>query len=132
MLELFTRVGARVPLYATGVGKVSLAGMTEENILAYLERVWRSRCTPITLVAEDALRADLTKTCMHGYGVDNEEMEEGIRCVAAPIFHHNGDVAAVLSIPGAAIRSPPDRLEEMGRIVRYRALAVSRTLGFDP
>lgn len=132
MLQLFTRVGARVPLYATGVGKVLLAGMSDEDLSLYLSRVARSKYTSKTITDEDALRGNLTQIRRCGYAVDNEEREEGIRCVAAPVHHHDGSVAAVISVSGAAIRIPPERLEELGRIVRYRALAVSRALGFNP
>lgn len=132
MLQLFTRVGARVPLYATGSGKVLLAEMSDGDFSAYLKRVPLARHTERTLTTEDGLRSELAQTRKCGYAVDNEEMEAGIRCVAAPVYHHNGSVAAVISVSGAAIRISPDSLEEFGRIVSYRALTVSRALGFDP
>lgn len=62
--------------------------------------------------------------------MDDEEMEEGVRCVAAPVYNHSGGVAAAVSVSGAAVRIPPERFAEIGRIVRYRALAISRALGF--
>jgi DNA-binding IclR family transcriptional regulator len=132
MLQLFTRVGARVPLYATGVGKVLLAQMSVEELDAYLGRNALARHTAKTLTSAEALRARLDRTRQCGYAVDDEEMEAGIRCVASPVYRHDRSVAAVLSLSGAAIRISPERLEELGRIVSYRALAVSRALGFDP
>lgn len=132
MLQLFTRVGARVPLYATGAGKVFLAQMADRDLASYLGRVTLSRHTAKTFTAEEALRGDLAKCRRCGHAVDDEEMEAGIRCVAAPVYHHDGTVAAVISVSGAAIRISPARLEELGRIVSYRALTVSRALGFDP
>ncbi|MCE5281290.1 MAG: IclR family transcriptional regulator [Deltaproteobacteria bacterium] len=132
MLQLFTRVGARVPLYSTGGGKVLLGGMTDAEIGSYLKRSNRTRHTDRTLVEAEALKTELAAVRRLGYAVDDEEMEEGIRCVAVPVYKHDGTVAAALSLSGAAIRIRRERMEELARIVLYRALSVSRALGFKP
>jgi len=132
MLQLFTRVGARVPLYSTGGGKVLLGGMTDAEIGSYVKRTNRIRHTDRTIVEAEALKTELAAVRRLGYAVDDEEMEEGIRCVAVPVYRHDGTVAAALSLSGAAIRIRRERMEELARIVLYRALSVSRALGFKP
>lgn len=132
MLQLFTRVGARLPLYSTGGGKIFLAALPENELESYLERVPRTRYTSGTLVQEGALRLDLADIRRQGYAMDNEEMAEGIRCVAAPVFHHDGRIAAAVSVSGASIRISTERLKDLGGIVRRRAGTISRVLGFDP
>ena len=66
------------------------------------------------------------------YSIDNEEMEEGVRCVAALIFDHQGKPAASVSITGAAMRVTPDRIKLFGNLVNNCALTMSRQLGYNP
>ena len=132
MLQLFTRPGARVPLYATGVGKLFLSTMQESELDAYLERSNITPFTPYTLVEKDKIVNDLERIRSQGYSVDNEEMEEGVRCVAALIFDHQGKPAAAVSITGAAMRVTPDRIKRFGNLVNSCAAAISGQLGFNP
>jgi len=132
MLQLFTRPGARVPLYATGVGKLFLSKMNESEFEAYLERSNLTPFTPYTLVEKDKIIKDLERVRSQGYSVDNEEMEEGVRCVAALIFDHQRKPAASVSITGAAMRVTPDRIKLFGNLVNNCALTISRQLGYNP
>ena len=132
ILQLFTRPGARVPLYATGVGKLFLSWMAKSELDAYLERSNRTPYTPYTLVEKDKIISDLERIRKQGYPVDNEEMEEGVRCVAALIFDHQGKPAASVSITGAAMRVTPDKIKLFGKLINNCAAAISRQLGFNP
>jgi len=132
MLQLFTQPGARVPLYATGVGKLFLSQMQDSELDAYLQRSKPSPYTPHTLVQKAKLVNDLQKIRSRGYSVDNQEMEEGVRCVTALIFDHQGKPAASVSITGAAMRITPDRVEKFGTLAKSRAAAISSKLGFNP
>ena len=85
-----------------------------------------------TLVERDRIINDLQKIRSRGYSVDNQEMEEGVRCVAALIFGHQGKPAASVSITGAAMRVTPDRIEQFGTLVKACAAAISSQLGFNP
>jgi DNA-binding IclR family transcriptional regulator len=132
MLQLFTRPGARVPLYATGVGKLFLSQMPDDELDAYLQRSNPTAYTSHTLVKRDTLITDLQKIRSRGYSVDNQEMEEGVRCVAALVFDHQGKPAASVSVSGAAMRVTPDRIEQFGTRVKACATAISSQLGFNP
>jgi DNA-binding IclR family transcriptional regulator len=132
ILQLFTRPGARVPLYATGVGKLFLSKMEKAELDAYLKRSNITPFTPYTLVEKNKIISDLEQIRSQGYSVDNEEMEEGVRCVAALIFDHQGKPTASVSITGAAMRVKPDRIKHFGNLVNNCALAISRQLGFNP
>lgn len=132
ILQLFTRPGARVPLYATGVGKLFLSKMAKAELDAYLERSNITPFTPRTLVEKDKIIKDLERIRSKGYSVDNEEMEEGVRCVAALIFDHQGKPAASVSITGAAMRVTPDRIKPFGNLVHTCALNISHQLGYNP
>jgi DNA-binding IclR family transcriptional regulator len=130
MLQLFTRPGARVPLYATGVGKLFLSRMTASELELYLQQADLTPFTRHTVTEKDEIIQELNRIRTRGFAVDNEEMEEGVRCVAALIFDHQGQPAASVSITGAAMRVTPDRVESFGEQIKACALAISRKLGF--
>ena len=132
MLQLFTRPGARVPLYATGVGKMFLSRLSASELANYLKRVDLKSFTRHTLTEKDKIIEELNRIRTRGFAVDNEEMEAGVRCVAALIFDHQGQPAASVSITGAAMRVTPDRVENFGAIIKACALTISRELGFNP
>ena len=132
ILQLFTRPGARVPLYATGVGKLFLSKMENAELHAYLERSEITPFTPYTLVEKDKIIKNLEHIRNQGYSVDNEEMEEGVCCVAALVYDHQGQPAAAISITGAAMRVTGDRIKSFGKLVSACAAAISRQLGFNP
>ena len=132
MLQLFTRPGARVPLYATGVGKMFLSQMSELNLDEYLKRTRPTHHTSSTLVERDKILGELSLIRAQGFSVDNEEMEKGVRCVATLIFDHIGQPVAAVSISGASIRITPDRIESLGELIKSCASAISSELGFNP
>ncbi len=127
MLQSFTRLGARVPLYTTGVGKMFLSQWPAEDVDHYLSRTKRPSHTSHTLSESTDLRDELRRIRELGYAIDNEEMEEGVRCVAALIFDHSGHAAAAISISGAVLRIPMSRIDELGEIITSYAQGHIRT-----
>ncbi|WP_243358820.1 IclR family transcriptional regulator [Fundidesulfovibrio terrae] len=132
MLRMFTRVGARVALYCSGVGKAFLAAGSDEAALDYLAGVEAVRHTPRTIVAPEALLDELARIRRHGYAVDDEEMEEGVRCVAALILRASGEPAGAMSLSGPSARLTPERLPELGLTLARAAEAISAELGWRP
>lgn len=132
MLQLFTRPGARVPLYATGVGKLFLSRMSSADLDAYLQRVDLIPFTRHTVIEREQITEELKLIRTRGFAVDNEEMEAGVRCVAALINDYDGRPAASVSITGAAMRVTPDRVEHFGELIKSCALTISHELGFNP
>ncbi|MEW6668139.1 MAG: IclR family transcriptional regulator [Thermodesulfobacteriota bacterium] len=130
MLQLFTKPGARVPLYCTGVGKAFLSRWSDDEVRLYLARIELRRGTPKTLADPGRILEELARIRRQGFSVDNEEMEEGVRCVAALIYNHKGEVEAAVSISGAAMRITPAQVRAYAKSVQSCALAVSRILGF--
>jgi DNA-binding IclR family transcriptional regulator len=130
MLKIFTRLGTRVPLYSTGVGKMLLSQWSKPELDLYLKRTQLIPFTPNTLISRTQILKELDKISARGFAVDNQEMEEGVRYVAALVFNHKRQVAAAVSISGAAMRITPDRIENFGEKVKQCALDISRDLGF--
>jgi len=131
MLQLFTKPGARVPLYATAVGKMFLSRMSQTELTAYLERTQLTLNTPYTRIEPGKIIEDLNQVRLQGYALDDEEMEEGVRCVAALIYNHNRQPAAAISISGASMRVTPARVSHFGELTKTCASAISRELGFN-
>jgi IclR family KDG regulon transcriptional repressor len=131
LLQLFTQAGARVSLYATGVGKLFLSEMSKQELDSYLERVTLTPRTLHTLIEPRALRKELSRIRSQGFAVDNEEFEVGVRCVAAPLLNHLGEHVGAISISGAVVRITADRIEQFGGMVKRSASVISRDLGFS-
>lgn len=131
LLQLFTRPGARVHLYNTGVGKLFLSRMSDEELGEYLARNRLTARTRHTITDEESLRRELETIRIRGFSVDNEEFEEGVRCVASLVFDHSRRPVAAISISGAVVRITPDHIPRFGQLVRKAALSISRKLGYE-
>jgi DNA-binding IclR family transcriptional regulator len=131
MLKIFTRLGTRVPLYSTGVGKMLMSRWSKPELESYLKRTKLISHTPNTLISRAKILQELDRISERGFAVDNEEMEEGVRCVAALVFDHRQQVVAAVSISGAAMRITPDRIEDFGAKVKKCAYDISHDLGFQ-
>lgn len=130
MLPMFTRIGARMPLYCSGVGKAYLAVQDEHFVQAYCRDVPRQRQTSHTIVDEAALLEAIRRSGQQGYAVDDEEMEYGVRCVAALIRQSSRVVMGALSISGPAARISQEKMTQLGIQVRRAAGELSAGLGF--
>ena len=123
-MPIGSRVGGRMPAYATATGKVFLAFGPPE----YLRRVLDEglvRITPRTTVVPALLRQELEQTVRRGYGINREEIEVGVSAVAAPVFDHRERVIAAISITGYAHRLD---LERLAPALRTAARSLSREL----
>jgi DNA-binding IclR family transcriptional regulator len=129
MLQLFTRLGARVPLYSTGVGKAMMSDWSDREVDEYLARTPLRGFTGHTITNPEEIRVELEKIRKQGFSVDNEEMEEGVRCVAALISDHSGRCVGAVSLSGAAMRVTPARLTEFAKAVTACAQAISSDVG---
>jgi DNA-binding IclR family transcriptional regulator len=99
-----SRVGGRAPAYCTGVGKVLLAYQPEDKIRTTYLKGELISFTPRTITSVERLLVEFSKIRANGYALDQEEHEIGVACVAAPIFDHNGILAAI------SLSGPYDRI----------------------
>jgi DNA-binding IclR family transcriptional regulator len=130
MLRMFTRVGARVPLYCSGVGKAYLAAQDEAKALEYFMAQPKTRHTDRTIVDQDLFLRELATIRAQGYAVDNEEMEAGVRCAAALIRQFKGQVAGAMSISGPSARLTLEKIAEMGLALKHVASSISAEMGY--
>lgn len=127
--SMFTRLGARAPLYCTGVGKVFLAGMEPSDAKRAAESSGWKRFTRQTLTSWDALEAELETIRRQGFAVDREEREEGVSCVAAPVRDFSGRVCAAISVSGPSTRIQ-QHISSVAEQICETADELSKSLGF--
>lgn len=124
-----TRIGTRVPAYATSCGKIILAYKTEDFLNTYFQSLTSMhQFTEKTISSPEKLRSELVKARTLGYAVDNEEIESGLICVGAPIIGMDHSVLAAVSIAGPAFRMH-EELDTMIQKVKLTAANISRLLG---
>src|SRR5690625_2242651 len=99
-LRMTDSIGSRSPVHATGLGKAIISHNEEKVIEELLNEVEIKPYTKNTLLNKKAILTDLKKTKERGYALDDEEIVEGARCIAAPIFEINGRVVGAVSISG--------------------------------
>lgn len=129
MMRSFARLGARVPMHCSGVGKALLSALSAVDLTRVLARHGLAAMTPRTLTDEAALRADLEAIRVRGYAVDDEEHAVGLRCVAAVVFNEHGDPACAISLAGPMARMTDARMPQLGELVRETAGRVMAEIG---
>lgn len=98
------RIGHIAPLHCTGVGKIFLLEYTPQRLEQYIAVKGLPRYTRHTITEREQLMRELEAIRANGYSLDNEECEEGSRCVAAPIRDYTGKIVAGLSVSGPVAR----------------------------
>jgi len=113
-VRLTSVVGGRNPAASTAVGKVLLSGLltTEADVVAWLDGVPIETRTPRTITTPAGFAAELRRTRERGYGVDDQESDPGVNCLAVPV-HLDGSPTPVgaISVSGLAFRTPLAVLE---------------------
>jgi DNA-binding IclR family transcriptional regulator len=125
-MQVVRTVGGKAPLHLTSVGKLFLAQDDPQRVRAYATRTGLAGHTRNSLTELPALERELAAVRAHGFARDNEELELGVRCMAAGIYDDQGKLTA-----GLSISAPADRLEE-GWLEHLRSTAaeISSALGW--
>ena len=138
VVRLFTAVGNRTPLHATGAGKALLANLPAPRRDALLERLDLRGYTARTIVDRAALRRTLDEVREKGYALDDEEYDEGVRCVAVAVLATPGrepaagGPVAALSISAPASRLTRQRCAELAPLLRRTATELADALRDQP
>lgn len=125
-MQVVRAIGGRAPLHLTSVGKLFLAADDPQKVRNYATRTGLSGHTKNSLTQLPALERELTKVRLAAYANDNEELELGVRCMAAGIYDDQGKLVA-----GLSISAPAGRMDEawLGKL-KATAREISENLGF--
>ncbi|MCD6527911.1 MAG: IclR family transcriptional regulator [Desulfuromonas sp.] len=129
-VRVVSRVGSRLPAYCTAAGKVHLANLSDEEMDSFLPKDLQT-FTSTTHATRDALKADLKLVVENGYAMDNEELDPGVRCIAAPIRDYTRRIVGAISLSGPSMRFTTERMEkELTPLVIDAAATLSTRLGY--
>lgn len=134
-LEMRSRVGARMPVASTGLGKAMMLGQPPETWQGfYADAKVFAAAHPDRpgMRSFAALSEDIVASRMRGWTYDLEENEQGIRCIGAPVRDGTGKVIGSVSVASAVTFMPEDRMEKLGPAVLRTADEISRSLGWRP
>jgi DNA-binding IclR family transcriptional regulator len=126
-MQVVRAIGGRAPLHLTSVGKLFLAADDPQRLRAYATRTGLQGHTKNSITELATLERELSRVRQYGQASDNEELELGVRCMAAGIYDDQDKLIA-----GLSISSPSSRMEDswMPRL-KETAKAISKTLGFS-
>jgi DNA-binding IclR family transcriptional regulator len=124
-MQVVRAIGGHAPLHLTSVGKLFLAADDPQRIRAYATRTGLQGHTKNSLTSLEALERELGKVRQYGQASDNEELELGVRCMAAGIYDDQNKLVA-----GLSISAPSGRLED-GWLPKLKETAkhISEALG---
>ena len=129
IMSVTISVGTRFPAYATSMGRVLLAGLADEEVDATLARADLRRLTARTVTSVEALREEIERVRRSGYAIVDEELEVGLRSIAAPIRDGAGTVTAAVNLSAQASRTTvADMKRRLLPALRETARAIERDL----
>jgi IclR family pca regulon transcriptional regulator len=123
-------LGSRLPAYPTSMGRVLLAGLSDEDLGRYLAATSFDQLTPHTVTDPTRLRDIVQEVRENGYSLVDQELEEGVRSIAAPIKNGKGETIAAMNVSCHASRIDVDRmLDEFRPKLFDTATAISDRVG---
>jgi len=133
IMSITINVGTRDPAFATSLGRVLLAGQSDEVLVGYLGSAELPAMTPRTLADPAALRAELVKVRRKGFALVDQELEDGLRAIAAPLRDGEGRVVAAVNLAVHASRWTLEaiRKELLPRLLQTAA-AIDEKLAAEP
>ncbi|MBV7273674.1 IclR family transcriptional regulator [Clostridiaceae bacterium UIB06] len=129
-IQMTSKIGAKLPAYCTGTGKVLLASILDEELEKKIREFKFEKKTECTITDSNELIEELRKTRAQGYGEDVEECEIGLVCYAAPIKDINGKTVAAISISGPTARMKQNK-ESLICSIKEISEELSKTMGYS-
>lgn len=124
-------IGRRTPLHCTAAGKVLLAHLPDDERSVRLALPLLTY-TSKTVTNGDILEDNLSQVRLQGYAIVHEEFEEGFSGIAAPIFNHEGQVVAAVSVSGPTYRMGPGTVENFINFLQETSQTISAEMGYNP
>lgn len=131
MVRVFSLIGKRAPLHATGVGKIMMSDKSWFEVQEILEETGIPKITKFTIDSMEEMKDELETIRARGYAYDNEECELGAFCVAAPVRDYTGRVIASMSVSMPTNRFSKATKEKLIGEVLKQSRALSNKLGYE-
>jgi len=130
MLNIVSEVGAKLPMHCTGLGKVMLAHRKSTEAKSIIEKHGLQSKTSRTINEVKTLEREMKSILRQGYAIDDGEIMDNLRCVAAPIYDRYGNVDYAISVAGSAGELQGDRLDFVRKELLQTAEVISFKMGF--
>ncbi len=127
---IYSQVGKLAPMYCTGIGKAVFANLPESERDFLLSNQIRRALTINTKIDEAIISEELQRVLIQGYAVDDQEVELGLRCIAAPIFDGHRKVVAAISVSSSTAMLHEENMDEIAQEVKQVAFEISKQLGY--
>ncbi|MCL2894041.1 IclR family transcriptional regulator [Brenneria tiliae] len=127
----FSRIGRRLPVHATAIGKVLLAFNPQNEIDALLQDYEFTQRTPNTIVDRETYLQALESVRQNGYALDNQENEQGVRCISVPIWNHARRTIAAISMSTLTNRVSDAEFNDYIVLLKAASKELSRRLGYE-
>ena len=131
-IRMISYVGKRAPLHCTGLGKVLLANLPLQDRDKIIDRIELSRLTKNTITDKVKLCEELDMIKEKGFALDEEENENDVRCIAAPIRDYKGKVIAAISVSSPAYRLNKTKQDYIKEALINASQDISSCIGFIP
>jgi DNA-binding IclR family transcriptional regulator len=131
MLQTLQRIGRIAPMHATGVGKLHLLNYSEDQLLELKQKYGFPQYTTHTITNLDALKKELAIVRKQGYAMDNEECEDGVRCIAIPVRDHSTRVVAGISLSAPVTRLDKNKIADIIQYLRELSVEASKEMGWE-
>lgn len=127
---LYSKIGKRIPLHCSSVGKALIAFREQEEVQKILHGYSYSKQTEFTITDDADFLLELEKVRQQGYAIDNQENEPGVRCIAVPIRNHENQVIAAISLSTLIARIDETQLKEFVVLLKQTGSELSEQMGY--
>jgi IclR family KDG regulon transcriptional repressor len=132
VLRMHVTVGGKAPVHCSSLGKAILAFLPEKEVDKIVLKHGLKAYTRNTITRRSELKTELAEIRTGGLAIDNQEIEDGLKCIGAAVRDSSGRVVAAVSIAGAALRLNKKRVSLLAPLVARAAADFSGNLGFRP
>jgi IclR family KDG regulon transcriptional repressor len=126
----YSRIGRKIPLHCSAVGKVLLAFQPAPKMEQILQNYTYVPHTEFTIESEERLRMELKQVTSQKFAIDHQENELGVRCLAAPVYDVSSHIVASISLSTLVSRVSYDQMLEMVPFLQKACAEISQRLGF--
>ncbi|WHY00778.1 IclR family transcriptional regulator [Neobacillus sp. DY30] len=126
----YSRIGRRLPLHSTAIGKVLLAYQPLNETEILLKDYEFQYQTTSTIMNEVIFRKELEKVKQQGFAIDDQENEQGVRCAAVPIFNGKGQVLAAISISTLISRVDDEEMNQFVQLLKTSCIELSEQMRY--
>jgi DNA-binding IclR family transcriptional regulator len=131
IVKMFAQIGNRGPIHCTASGKALMAFLPDERVEEMLNTITFEKFTNETITDPQHLKKELERVRQDGYALDWGEREEHVRCIAAPIFNHEGKAIASTSVSGPSTRITTYYMKnELVDIIKDVTTKISNQMGY--